>query len=938
MQEDNTQKQKNEGPTLMENNDLVIKPQGGDVSVEDSTNQGILTESKPGQIDLSSVAIEKPKTTLGDPLVEEETPKPKKKKKSKNIFELRLKELHDKKHLFKFGGKPKAVIRGETKGLKLFTFKRAEVHSVFTMVLKNAFLAVLGFGIFAATLSLGNIIFASNQEDVKEFSSLHLSANESVNVSIDGQTGVAKNDYQILKNLEVSTGSSENTEISLLGSGVLRLASNTSLLFEEVDEENKQYSIKLEKGSIWGNTQFDDYDLDIKTTSVLVKPGTSSFSVTYDDAITQIFADNHDVFVAIQDEGKTINSFWLAEGNQAQVSDFKVKDKADTIEKLLYSKLIKEFGYGRLSAKKIQDDPWLSSQKTKDLKYSNSIQNTLLEAIRKEGLRTLRAGSISSQTKALFTDLRTALTFSESKKTDNLLESIFANLHDAEYQYLQGDDTDATIRLSLFREDISDPAYVTSEVFKKSLFNRLHEEFVSLQFVLPGDSMYPVKQQLYTELLSANMRSFVNLDFEFDLLTSKLNDVYDSIDDNQVDGVLAFADYATTYKSIASRYRNNIEKVKNQIVHQNVLVDNILFNYPQLYKLEYFEVKNLIEDDYLLAVTKSADKKELKQTFISSKIDLLNRIRYFLFNDRLEADDARQIVFLLIRNIEDLQKDTLEIAAVNELFEKRMQDIGVFWEYLKSPEYYDTNLHGASHEERFEAFKAVQEKEITYQDIREEILGEKETEESTVEGILMQAENDLEGAGFTEIEFGFYEDVKQQRIPVLKAKAGGIEFRATYDWDRKLLSSIIVGDDVISADGVKLDNAKQFIYQTVSAKTQVIKRPVSDTVQEPEKNDPLADVKNVAEVFMAQKFKQLGIIVTKEEITVLDLDKGTYQIDNVYFTNNRSAKFSFTYDGTSDMVTKLTVHTSKGDEEFNNAFNASLLEKIVIKVYEDSLE
>ncbi len=916
----NTLNQKDEDFSLMESSDLVIKPQGGDSSVN-----------------LSAASPEKSKKTLGEPLVEEVPLKHKRKKQKKNIFALRLKQLQDKKHLFNFAKKEKPVIKDETKTAKVFKFIKSRHHSVFTMILKNVFFAIVGLGIFVATLSVDNVLFASQkEEEVKEYTYLHLSVDESVNVSLDGKTEIAKNGYQIQEGLEISTNSSDNVEIALLGQGVLRLASNTSLTFDKVDEKAKRYLVTLKEGSIWGNIQFDDYDLDIKTETVLVTPGASSFSINYDGNLTRIYADNHDIFVGIRDKGKTINSFWLAEGNQARISDSKVKNKADTIQKLLYSKLIKEFGYGRLSVKKIQDDPWLSVQKEEDVNYSNSVQASRLADIRKKGLRTLRAGSISSQTKALFTDLRTALTFSEKKKTDNLMDSIFANLQDAKYQYLQGDDTDAAIRLSLFKEDISDPAYISNTGFKQSLFNKLHEEFFSLQFAIPGDPIYPVKEQLYRELLSVNMRPYLNANFEFDLLTSKLNDVYDSIDDNPVDGISAFSDYTNTYKTVVAKYRNDIDKVGDQIVRQNVLVDNILFIYPELYSLSNFEAKQLIEEDYLLVVNKKADKKELKQTFISSKIDLLNRIRYFLFNDRLEADNARQIVFFLVRNIEDLQGDTLQLAAINELFEKRMQDIGVFWEYLKSPEYYDTNLHGSSHEERFEAFKSIQEKEITYQDIRKEILGKKEMEDLTVEKVLVQAEKDMESAGFSNIEFGFYEDVNQPRIPVLKAKAGGIEFRATYDWDRKLLSSIIVDEDLISADGVKLEKAKQFIYQAVSAKTKVIKRPVPKPV-EPEEEDPQADVKNVAEVFMAQKFKQFGMIVTKDEVVVVDLKNGIYQIDNVYFENNRSAKFSFTYDSVEDMVIKLVVHTKKGDEEFDNAFEASLLEKIVKKVYEDSL-
>ena len=181
---------------------------------------------------------------------------------------------------------------------------------------------------------------------------------------------------------QVMTNDSELIEVMLAGQGVLRLGENTTLTFEEIDNESKEYKLKLQGGTIWGNTQFDDFDLEIYTDTALVDPSASSFNVAYDGNKVEVYADTHDVYVGIQDKGRIINDFWLAQGNQVVLSDSKITEKAKTIEKLLYSKLVKEFNYGRLSAQKIKDDPWISSQRDMDSFYYKDIEIKTFTSIR----------------------------------------------------------------------------------------------------------------------------------------------------------------------------------------------------------------------------------------------------------------------------------------------------------------------------------------------------------------------------------------------------------------------------------------------------------------------------------------------------------------------------------------------------------------------------
>ena len=348
---------------------------------------------------------------------------------------------------------------------------------------------------------------------------------------------------------------------------------------------------------------------------------------------------------------------------------------------------------------------------------------------------------------------------------------------------------------------------------------------------------------------------------------------------------------------------------------------------PEIYKLETFESKRSMENDYLATLAGSRDKREQRQTFINEKINILAKIEIFLFTERLDPVDARQIVFRLITDIEDLKENTLDIAAVNELFDRRLKDFGVFWEYLKSDEYSTTKLHGASHEERFEIFKSIQEKELSFEDIRLEILGSEEEKDSTADQILRAAKNELTKAGIEQIQFGTYVNTSN-KIPILSASVSGIEFRATYDWERKLIGNIIVEDELLIAEGLKIENAKNYVIQWHTKKYQ------ATIVEEEEIEDEFDDVKKVAKVFVVGKLREAGIDLEESNVRIEDLAAGLYEISNVSFKENRQVKFDFEYSSKDGNVSNVLVHTLNGDKLIEKTFVLVFLDDIVFKIYD----
>lgn len=921
-EENKNKKPENQKKSSVENDELTIAPiseegagisitpQGGEEKVaedkQDSLNMQTQPQQEQSQPQLQSEPQEAKKgvEVVAKPKKEEET----------DVFDMQLENMSKEVKQ----NKNDEIIKSEEKPLQVFIFKKKKRGSI-----AESLVATIAFLLFSGIIFTAGV-FADISYDEYKSEFAHTGITQISDVPMDLTEGA------------VVDTSGEDGAVLLIGErGIIRLGSDSKLTVDSIDEENNKYTFDLEKGNLWGNNLYGKSSFSINTPYANLYSDNSSFSLIVDESKTTVYSEKYDTKVDIIADNKVINTLWIAEGNQAQLLHSKIDSEKEKIEKLLYSKLVKEFNYGRLNETKKKEDPWLAAQLQNDISYYNQLQSDYAQKINDKGLKTVSVGSIRSQAKTLLADVQNALTFNQSKKNEQIINSLFESVGDAEYLFLQGNDVEGNVRLSIFRDDLNQLLTSGDQQVKEILFDKISEKYYELSLFVPGQELFPVKQVMFEKLNEASLSQFISEDYRFTLLTAKLNDVYEAVDLSPVDLNTLFTEYFELYDKYTRSYQEKMSDIADNVIHQNILVDNLLFQTPELYKLEFFDQKKGMEADYLLALTSSNDKQEQRQTFISNDIDLLSRIRYFLFNEQLDAEDARQIVYRLIQDIESYQKENVNVAAVNELFNKRLADFGVFWEYLQATEYSSTQLHGASHSERFENFKKIQEEVLSYEDIRDEILGGEEVSQESIDEIVNNAKEELEEAGIQNIEFGTYEDLSRTKIPILSARAGGIEFRATYDWDRQLLSNIIVDNTVISQDGVKLSKAKKFITQTIAALSQAEEKETTTTVVT-EEEDELAGVKRVASVFLADKFADMGMVITMDNVEVLDIDVGHYKVTDVYFSEEKSATFSFEYNTSDDKVSNLVVHTQNGDKSVDDTFTSRFINDVVLKIYDEN--
>jgi hypothetical protein len=268
MEPENKQKnQKIDESSPTESGDLMITPHGETAKGEEEV-QSEAAQPAPEQVAEQPVVQEESKK-VGPIMLDQEKPV----KKKKDLFDLRLKKLKKKKLRKKHEVEEevvKPVARHEMRYHHFFTFRKPKEWSTFAMVAKNVAFAVIAFVFFAGTIAFDNVLFAAEDEVTVQNTILSIPEKESVSIMKDGEKRLVSDSFLLSGGEQVMTNDSELIEVMLVGQGVLRLGENTTLTFEEIDNVSKEYKIKLQGGTIWGNTRFDDFDLEIYTETALV--------------------------------------------------------------------------------------------------------------------------------------------------------------------------------------------------------------------------------------------------------------------------------------------------------------------------------------------------------------------------------------------------------------------------------------------------------------------------------------------------------------------------------------------------------------------------------------------------------------------------------------------------------------------------------------------
>jgi hypothetical protein len=531
----------------------------------------------------------------------------------------------------------------------------------------------------------------------------------------------------------LSTQDSSDLVINFAKDGELRLDKGTKVLVSAVSEQGVGYVFKVLEGRVWLENAYSNADVNLLVDGAVVFPGQSSvyvkvysgradISVSQNDAVLGLIATDFKGKKLIDENaGEVINKLYLPQGTMVSVSADKVKENRETIGKLLYSKLVKEFNYSIFDKSELISDLWLSKNVERDSVLAAKIRDERLKDIRTRGVKYSTLEDSNYKIDQTLRDVSNALTFSDKKVGQRNLDALYDLLYDSQYLFDYGRKDEAQERLNTFNSMANQLFLIYGDELKKQYIERVRDEYEYLSFANPGDSLFELRQVLEKIYLDSIKGSALELNMKFVFLTEKISTLGFFAENNDLKNIKkTFDEYMVSFKELMAK---NQQYVSNNIVfiqRQNQALDNLFFQHASLYRQNYFTNKLFIENKYLSLLPAGKDKPEEIQGVISQRIDFLRRLQNFFLDGEVPLVDAQNILALLFSEISKIELPANYLVAVTDLFNERLANYGVFSRFLNSPEYVSSSVRGSTPRQRFEQFKADNQQVISIEDLRKE--------------------------------------------------------------------------------------------------------------------------------------------------------------------------------------------------------------------------
>lgn len=532
----------------------------------------------------------------------------------------------------------------------------------------------------------------------------------------------------------VSSGQNSSTIITFSKDGEIRLDVDTKIQLQMVDEKKTAFVFKLLEGRIWLNNRYSNADLNLVLDGGVVFPGQSVSMIMVKDGAAEVYSHEEDMVVGFVDKDYSsnklidefdtavINKVYLPQGTQLTVFADKINQNKETVARLLFSKLVKEFNYSNFDRAELSKDDWLSNNLSLDSSLTAKIRDGRLKKIRTRGLKYSTLDAANYKIDGGIRDLANTLTFSEKKVGDRNMEALYDLLYDAQYLFDYGRKTEATERLNTFTELAGQLFIVYGDDLKAQYQERVKNEFEYLSFANPSDALYGLRQVLQKIYLDSIKGSKGELETKFNFLTEKINNLGYYAENNDFKNLKStFDDYLVSFKELTERYKQELTKNITLVQRQNQALDNLFTQYPLLYRQSFFTSKLFVENKYLSLLPSTTDKTEEVQAAIAQRIDFLRRLENFFLEGDVPLIDAQNILALLFTEISRIELPSESQVAVSELFRQRLEDYGVFNRFLNSPEYVNSSGRGVSFKQRFEQFKKDNQEIVSIDELRSEL-------------------------------------------------------------------------------------------------------------------------------------------------------------------------------------------------------------------------
>lgn len=678
------------------------------------------------------------------------------------------------------------------------------------------------------------------------------------------------------------------------------------------DPKADAYLIYVEKGDFWTNSSISSKKMNFILDKLVFVPNQASFSLKFDGSDLSLAVYDGDVYVGILEDGLEVSEYQDAYSslfmNRLLVPrDTQIKIDLGHIDErmrqLLNSKLVKEFKHTSISSEDREMD-WVKDNFKKDRKFIESVRQNLVSEILKMGIK--------NENKSFETAIFWAqenLTFMPEKRQKVFFAHLFGLLDDAMVYAAKEEDFKAS--LDGFFAYL---ARLPKETVSSDIFLKIYDGYVDkLSIFEAGDSEYAI----LTALLD---KKFLDKRDVYEIVNTFWLGIYDGLLLNSAAAEQALDRYYH-YFDLTLGDIDNREFYLAYITYQNQLFDNLLLRYPVFYKKGYFSIKNAVEQTLLGLYDEGDLKNELRQAIISTKIDFLKRVMRFFFESELNIKEAKEIISILVEEINQIMPVDNSEVAVTEIFQSELQDVANFWGYLNMPEYNSSKTYGLTHKERYETYLLEKDRIWSFISVQKEILGEDTGPELNEEEIRKEVfAAFLPELGFSDVRVGEVSGSDQRYVQVA-AVVEGYSFKALYDRDQNTVKDIYVYDQLISDRAVQLSD----LISLVKNKFADL---VGDSAEEDASEESFAE--RTARAFVAKKIGEAGFEVEAEDVSVVDESGAVYRVEKVALGGNEGVLVTFDFVMSSEMAKNVLLSLKSGPVVMDGEYTLEELVGIVV--------
>lgn len=756
---------------------------------------------------------------------------------------------------------------------------------------------------------------------------------DSSNVAKDGAAG-----DRLEAGMRVSSLAGTGVAVVFPGGAIVRLAPLSSIKILAISSINGiAHQILLSKGEVWASCLNNFQPLDVFVANgVKVSTDHNAFDLVLRDDGVMIFALKDVVRVNIFSSTSSpvfspsnvhiLNSVLLAERNQLDIPFAKIQSK---LEGLSYAELIGNFFYKQISDSDISKNAWfqLNFQLDRDVR-DLALQHIISDVSGRSLAYTDSSGAFSKVHEGIGI-AGNFFTLDSQVRQSNAAQTALSYLNDAFYLYTVSRSDEAKERMDTLS------AYITQQsgdsAFMNYISGELWNRFDTSMLLTPQDgSLFTLKDALRDQLFVLNASSFhMSSDTMITLLQSLLSDVrsaytFDSSLTNQL-----FKKYVLNTHNFFVAYASEITKQPEIAIELDQMMLQLYLSSPLFYKESFFSAKFSLETQWLALIQDPSRKSEEIQVLSKSKMVLLNTLRIYFFDEKIELSDARAVMFALLTSLTS-NLSAISDPALIQTIKTEMKNQEHLWQYINSTEYADSAVHGSMHVDRFSAFEKNLKDQGEIESIQKGLSDVPLSTSDTTGQTLREIQQIFSKVGVTQIILSPLLDKDQKQVFLESAMYNGLPFSAIYDRENALVSDVKVYNQIVLSSAIPLSKIRDVFKSTSSANTSAAAvQPVS-TIDENR-------VEKVAKLFIVKKLQDIGLTLTVDMVETTDYQSKNFQIFGAtYPFDKEPTSLSFSLNLNTNMISGISLHILGVDRKMTGEFSIEGFVQAAKSFYENS--